>query len=84
LAQVNGRPERVYSTACYENGAWVLQDNSRKVVSQTVIIDRDRYYPPGREHYRHKEKHRWQESRYRPAYHGRPGRDRDTALIIFR
>ncbi len=83
LAQVDGRPERVYSTACYENGAWVLQDG-RRVVSQTVIIDRDRYYPPGRGHYRHKEKHRWQESRYRPASHGRPGRDRDTALIIFR
>ncbi|MCG2823670.1 MAG: glycine zipper domain-containing protein [Desulfurivibrionaceae bacterium] len=83
LAQVNGRPERVYSTACYENGAWVLQDNSRRVVSQTVIIDRD-YYPPGRGHYRHKEKHRWQESRYRPAYLGRPGRDRDNTLIIFR
>lgn len=86
LAQVDGRPERVYSTACYENGAWVLQDNNRRVVSQTVIIDRDRYYPPARGYYRHKEKRHWQETRYRPAYYGHPGRGRDcdNTRIIFR
>lgn len=85
LAQVDGRPERVYSTACYENGAWVLQDSSR-VVSQTVIIDRDRDYPPARGHFRHREKHHWQESRYRPAHHGYSGRGRecDNTRIIFR
>ena len=86
LAQVDGRPERVYSTACYENGAWVLQDSGRgrgRVVSQTVIIDRDRYYPPARGHYRHRDRHHWQESRYRPAYYGR-GRDCDNTRIIFR
>jgi hypothetical protein len=85
LAQVNGRPERVYSTACYENGAWILQD-SRRVVSQTVIIDRDREYHPARGHYRHKEKNHWRESRYRPAYQGYSGRGRDcdNTRIIFR
>ena len=87
LAQVDGRPERVYSTACYENGAWVLQDSGR-VVSQTVIIDRD--YPPARGYYRghdrHREKHHWEETRYRPAYRGYPGRGReyDNTRIIFR
>jgi len=84
LAQVDGRPERVYSTACYENGAWVLQDDSRRVVSQTVIIDRD--YLPVRGYSRHRDKHRWQESRYRPAYYDYPDRGRrcDNTLIIFR
>ena len=89
LATVDGRPERVYSTACYENGAWVLQDSGR-VVSQTVIIDRDRYYPPARVYYRDHDRHRgkphWVENRYRPAYHGHPERRRscDNTRIIFR
>ena len=89
LAQVDGRPERVYSTACYENGAWVLQDDSRRVVSRTVIIDRDRYYPPVRVYARGYDRHKgphWVENRYRPAYHGYAERDRrcDNTRIIFR
>ena len=58
LAMVNGRPERVYSTACYEQGAWILQD-SGQVVSRTVIIDRDRYEPPRWGHYRGHEREHW-------------------------
>ncbi|MFA6900883.1 MAG: glycine zipper 2TM domain-containing protein [Desulfurivibrionaceae bacterium] len=90
LATVDGRPERVYSTACYENGAWVLQDDSRRVVSQTVIIDRDRDYPSARVSYRghdrYRGNHHWEEPRYRSAYRGYPGRDRqcDNTRIIFR
>lgn len=85
LAQVDGRPERVYATACYENGVWVLED-SGQVVSQTVIIDRDRYYPPAIVHYPPWERHRWQEGRYRPAPYGYSGRGRshNSARIIFR
>ena len=86
LAEVDGRPERVYSTACYENGAWVLQ-NSGRVVSQTVIINRDHYYPQARGvHYPPWERHRWQESRYRPMPYGYFGRGRgyDNNRFIFR
>jgi len=78
LATVDGRPERVYSTACYENGAWVLQDSGR-VVSQTVIIDRSRYEPPRWGHYRGHEREYW-----RPAGHFARERQCDNNRIIFR
>lgn len=86
LATVDGRPERVYSTACYENGAWVLQDDGRRVVSQTVIIDRNRYYPPARGYYRGRGRSHWEETRYRPAYHGYAdrGRNCNNTRVIFR
>lgn len=81
LANVGGRPERVYSTACYENGVWVLQDSGR-VVSRTVIIDRDRDDPP-------RWGHRWGHGRGHDRDHWRSGhyyRDRqcDNTRIIFR
>jgi hypothetical protein len=56
------------------------------VVRQTVIFDRDRYCPPPRRDSRHQEKHRWQETRYRPGSHGysEHGRDRGNTRIIYR
>lgn len=80
LATVDGRPERVYSTACYQNGDWVLQDSDR-VVSQMVIIDRDRHEPPRwghRERDRHERKH-WKRSGHSDRY-----RECNNTRIIFR
>nr|MBF0220850.1 glycine zipper 2TM domain-containing protein [Desulfobulbaceae bacterium] len=36
LAEIDGRPEKVYGTACLQNGEWIL-DRS-ELVTQTVII----------------------------------------------
>lgn len=83
LATVDDRPERVYGTVCYENGAWVLQENGR-MVNQTVIINRD--YPTVRVHYQQRGNRHWREARHHPGYYGHSAWDRrpDNRLIIFR
>ena len=77
LAMVDGRPERVYGTACYENGAWVLQDSGR-VVKQTVIIDRNRHEPPRWGHRRGHDRDHWRSGHYYK------NRQCDNTRIIFR
>lgn len=39
LAEIDGRPEKVYGTACLQNGEWVL-DRS-ELLSQTIIIEKN-------------------------------------------
>jgi len=41
LAEIDGRAEKVYGTACLENGEWVF--SSPALVSQTVIIEKNRH-----------------------------------------
>jgi len=53
LATINGRAERVYSTACFNGRDWVLEGNDGRVSRQTVVIERDRYIAPTRVVYYH-------------------------------
>jgi hypothetical protein len=53
LAMVNGRPEVVVTTACRENGEWVVRHPGyRQQVTQVVVIEDNRHRrggpPPGR------------------------------------
>lgn len=83
LAMVNGRPERVYSTACYRQGAWVLEDSGR-VVSRTVIIDRGRYEPPRWGRGPGRDRDDYERERWHRARHFDRQRECDNARIIFR
>lgn len=62
LAYVDGRPETVLATACYDHGDWVLVRQEPVEVTRTIIIDRHnegrysrtsfRDRPVGRNHWR--------------------------------
>ncbi len=48
LATVEGHPEIVSATACYENGRWTLQEQRPEKISKTIIINKHIY--PGTSH----------------------------------
>lgn len=84
LATIDGRPEKIYATACLEDGRWMLYDDSGAPVEQTVIIDRQSYYPApvhvyernyygGKRHGRHYRKNLCRPARYDRHYRGRDG-----------
>lgn len=54
LATIDGRPEKVYGLACWQDGEWVRIEDERPlpVVYQPVIIHEEYRYG-GRGHYRH-------------------------------
>jgi hypothetical protein len=82
--QVYDRPVVYTSPVVYPRP--VVYYRPAPVVRQTVIIDRDRYYPFPKRDYRHQEKHRWQEARHRPGSHGysKHDRHRENTRVIFR
>jgi hypothetical protein len=45
LAMVNGRPEVVVGTACWQNGGWVLANDYRRATGQVVVIRNYQYGP---------------------------------------
>jgi len=63
LATVDGRPERLFGTACLVNGSWVAKSDLK--ISQTVIINKNKQWHRGRGH--HRRHHR----RQREYYEGR-------------
>ncbi|MGV1097910.1 glycine zipper 2TM domain-containing protein [Thiovibrio sp. JS02] len=65
LATMDGRPEHVYATACFNGREWVVQGNGH-LSGQTVIIEREIAYP------RHQARYRHDPPRYRGGHHGSP------------
>ena len=59
LATINGRPERIFGTACLENGNWVMNRPDVNI-TQTVIIKKDHQWRNNR-HYQTKH---WQSRRH--------------------
>ena len=71
LAEIDGRPEKIYGTACLENGEWVVA--SPGLVSQTVIIEKNRRHNHKRNSHYKRAKHRkayryYQRPFYRPVW----------------
>ena len=72
LAEINGRAEKVYGTACLENGEWVIANSG--LVSQTIIIEKNRHRQSKRNAYykrvNHKRSNRFNNRgvMYRPVW----------------
>ncbi len=68
LAEIDGRAERVYGTACLENGEWVVANQG--LVSQTIIIEKNRRHHQKRNAHYKRAKHRRANRHYnRPAFY---------------
>jgi len=78
LATIDGRPEKVYGTACWQDGEWVrlADERPRPVISETVILYEDRWR--GDHHRRH--------GHYRPDFRrgGGHGRHDHQSRVIYR
>ena len=66
LAEIDGRAEKVYGTACLQNGEWIVQ--GPELVSQTVIIEKNK-------------RHSKRNAGYKRAKYRRHHRDNDRRVV---
>lgn len=71
LAEIDGRAEKVYGTACLEDGEWVV--NRPNQVSQTIIIEKNHHLTQRQAHYqrgnyRNRHRHDRRSFNHRPVW----------------